>query len=99
MIDFTNLMFQWYERNSKGLEIFCKSWLPVPDVRIKGALCFCHGYGDTCTFFFEGIESTFLFKGELFCQLGFFIFDISFLLGHHQVLPGELQHPVMQYMQ
>ncbi|KAM7464332.1 hypothetical protein LguiA_032453 [Lonicera macranthoides] len=46
---------EWYERNSKGQEIFCKSWLPKPGVRIKGALCFCHGYGDTCTFFFEGI--------------------------------------------
>ncbi|KAI8539120.1 hypothetical protein RHMOL_Rhmol09G0156200 [Rhododendron molle] len=46
---------EWYERNSRGLEIFCKSWLPKPGVRIKGALCFCHGYGDTCTFFFEGI--------------------------------------------
>ncbi|KAL7001140.1 acylglycerol lipase [Sarracenia purpurea var. burkii] len=46
---------EWYEKNSKGLEIFCKSWLPKPGVRIKGSLCFCHGYGDTCTFFFEGI--------------------------------------------
>ncbi|KAL0326993.1 UNVERIFIED_CONTAM: Caffeoylshikimate esterase [Sesamum angustifolium] len=45
----------WYEMNSNGQEIFCKSWLPKPGVRIKGALCFCHGYGDTCTFFFEGI--------------------------------------------
>lgn len=24
-------------------------------MRIKGSLCFCHGYGDTCTFFFEGL--------------------------------------------
>ncbi|RAL40203.1 hypothetical protein DM860_008343 [Cuscuta australis] len=46
---------EWYERNSKGHDIFCKSWLPKPGVRIKGSLCFCHGYGDTCTFFFEGI--------------------------------------------
>ncbi|XP_051146286.1 caffeoylshikimate esterase [Andrographis paniculata] len=46
---------EWYEINSNGQEIFCKSWLPMPGVRIKGALCFCHGYGDTCTFFFEGI--------------------------------------------
>ncbi|KAG6396632.1 hypothetical protein SASPL_142787 [Salvia splendens] len=46
---------EWYEMNSEGQEIFCKSWLPKPGVRIKGALCFCHGYGDTCTFFFEGI--------------------------------------------
>ncbi|KAL5763546.1 hypothetical protein ACOSP7_019810 [Xanthoceras sorbifolium] len=43
---------EWYERNSNGLQIFCKSWMPK---RIKGALFFCHGYGDTCTFFFEGI--------------------------------------------
>lgn len=46
---------EWYEINSKGQAIFCKSWLPKPGVGIKGALCFCHGYGDTCTFFFEGI--------------------------------------------
>ncbi|KAK1386951.1 Caffeoylshikimate esterase [Heracleum sosnowskyi] len=46
---------EWYEINLKDQEIFCKSWLPEPDVQIKGALCFCHGYGDTCTFFFEGI--------------------------------------------
>lgn len=46
---------EWYETNSKGQQVFCKSWLPKPGVRIKGALCFCHGYGDTCTFFFEGI--------------------------------------------
>ncbi|KAG9448931.1 hypothetical protein H6P81_008896 [Aristolochia fimbriata] len=44
-----------YRRNSKGLEIFCKKWLPKPEVPMKGILCFCHGYGDTCTFFFEGI--------------------------------------------
>ena len=49
------LILQWYEINSNGQEIFCKSWLPKPGVRIKGALCFCHGYGDTCTFFFEGL--------------------------------------------
>ncbi|OMO62207.1 Alpha/beta hydrolase-1 [Corchorus capsularis] len=46
---------EWIERNSKGLEIFFRSWMPEPGVKIKGAVCFCHGYGDTCTFFFEGI--------------------------------------------
>ncbi|XP_019426779.1 PREDICTED: caffeoylshikimate esterase-like [Lupinus angustifolius] len=45
---------EWYERNSRGLEIFCKSWMPDPGVPMKGALFFCHGYGSTCTFFFEG---------------------------------------------
>ncbi|XP_047164820.1 uncharacterized protein LOC124834213 [Vigna umbellata] len=45
---------EWYERNSRGLEIFCKSWMPESGVPLKAALCFCHGYGSTCTFFFEG---------------------------------------------
>ncbi|CAN1244519.1 Caffeoylshikimate esterase [Linum perenne] len=49
-------LYKWYEINYKGLEIFCKSWMPeAGGVRIKGVVCFCHGYGDTCTFFFEGI--------------------------------------------
>ncbi|KAG4403305.1 hypothetical protein GLYMA_01G080600v4 [Glycine max] len=48
-------LFKWYERNSRGLEIFCKSWMPKPGIPIKASVCFCHGYGDTCTFFFEGI--------------------------------------------
>ncbi|KAL6186575.1 hypothetical protein ACLB2K_042695 [Fragaria x ananassa] len=46
---------EWYEINSRGIGIFCKSWKPREDVPIKGVLCFCHGYGDTCVFFFEGI--------------------------------------------
>ncbi|XP_027361579.1 caffeoylshikimate esterase-like [Abrus precatorius] len=46
---------EWYERNSRGLEIFCKSWMPKHGIPIKATVCFCHGYGDTCTFFFEGI--------------------------------------------
>ncbi|KAL7141704.1 hypothetical protein ABFS83_08G071200 [Erythranthe nasuta] len=47
-------MMESYEVNSRGLEIFSKSWLPE-EVSPKAVLCFCHGYGDTCTFFFEGI--------------------------------------------
>ncbi|KAH1190652.1 Caffeoylshikimate esterase [Glycine max] len=43
------------KKNSRGLEIFCKSWMPESGVPLKAALCFCHGYGSTCTFFFEGI--------------------------------------------
>ncbi|KAK7828817.1 hypothetical protein CFP56_029937 [Quercus suber] len=27
---------EWYERNSKGLQIFCKSWMPESGVPIKG---------------------------------------------------------------
>lgn len=43
-----------YERNSRGLEIFTKSWLPEGS-SMKALICYCHGYGDTCTFFFEGV--------------------------------------------
>ncbi|XP_072959328.1 caffeoylshikimate esterase-like isoform X1 [Typha angustifolia] len=42
-----------YMLNSTGLEIFSKCWLPE-NSRIKALVCFCHGYGDTCTFFCEG---------------------------------------------
>ncbi|KAG9448937.1 hypothetical protein H6P81_008902 [Aristolochia fimbriata] len=43
-----------YELNSRGLEIFTKCWIPET-LPIKAIICFCHGYGDTCTFFVEGI--------------------------------------------
>ncbi|KAI4346879.1 hypothetical protein L6164_007742 [Bauhinia variegata] len=43
-----------YEVNSRGFEIFTKSWLPEIS-KPKAAVFYCHGYGDTCTFFFEGI--------------------------------------------
>lgn len=48
-------MEESYEVNSRGIEIFKKSWFPE-NCRLKGLVCFCHGYGDTCTFFFEGIS-------------------------------------------
>ncbi|XP_044468912.1 caffeoylshikimate esterase [Mangifera indica] len=47
-------MKELYEVNSRGLEIFGKSWLPETS-QPKAVVCYCHGYGDTCTFFFEGI--------------------------------------------
>ncbi|XP_073294441.1 caffeoylshikimate esterase-like isoform X1 [Primulina huaijiensis] len=47
-------MTESFEVNSRGLEIFSKSWLPE-NGSPKAVVCFCHGYGDTCTFFFEGI--------------------------------------------
>lgn len=48
-------LLQAFEVNSRGLEIFTKSW--VPEIGLpKASVCFCHGYGDTCTFFFEGEE-------------------------------------------
>lgn len=47
-------MKESYEVNSKGVEIFYKSWFPET-ARPKAAVFYCHGYGDTSTFFFEGI--------------------------------------------
>ncbi|KAJ4707096.1 caffeoylshikimate esterase [Melia azedarach] len=46
-------MKESYEVNSRGLEIFTKSWLPESS-QPKAVVCFCHGYADTCSFFFEG---------------------------------------------
>ncbi|XP_060194112.1 caffeoylshikimate esterase-like [Lycium barbarum] len=46
-------MEESYEVNSRGLEIFSKSWLP--ETHTKAVIYFCHGYGDTCTFLAEGI--------------------------------------------
>lgn len=43
-----------YVVNSRGLKIFSKSWLPA-NSSPKAVICFCHGYGDTCTFFVEGM--------------------------------------------
>ncbi|KAH9294009.1 hypothetical protein KI387_040787, partial [Taxus chinensis] len=43
-----------YEINSRGLEIFSKSWLPEFGP-LRAIIFYCHGYGDTCTFFFEGV--------------------------------------------
>ncbi|CAN4123625.1 unnamed protein product [Withania somnifera] len=49
-------MKESYEVNSRGLEIFSKSWLPETSSP-KAMVYFCHGYGDTCTFFVEGIAT------------------------------------------
>ncbi|CAI0451046.1 unnamed protein product [Linum tenue] len=49
-----------YEVNSRGVEIFTKRWLPETP---KAMICFCHGYGDTCSFFFEGIARKFALSG------------------------------------
>ncbi|XP_044506000.1 caffeoylshikimate esterase-like isoform X2 [Mangifera indica] len=46
-------MKESYEVNSRGLELFTKSWLPETS-QPKALVCLCHGYGDTCTFFHEG---------------------------------------------
>ncbi|KAF8053773.1 hypothetical protein N665_1375s0011 [Sinapis alba] len=51
-----------YEVNSRGVEIFSKSWLPEASSP-RALVCFCHGYGDTCTFFFQGIARRLALSG------------------------------------
>lgn len=51
-----------YEVNSRGVEIYSKSWLPETGSP-KAVICYCHGYGDTSTFFFEGIARKFASSG------------------------------------
>jgi hypothetical protein len=59
-VDHSILFVQSYEVNSRGLEIFSKSWLPATS-HPKAMVYYCHGYGDTCTFFCEGMELCFFF--------------------------------------
>ncbi|XP_057481562.1 caffeoylshikimate esterase [Actinidia eriantha] len=55
-------MTESYEVNSRGVEIFTKSWLPK-SCPPKAVVCYCHGYGDTCTFFCEGIARKLVSSG------------------------------------
>ncbi|XP_043695009.1 caffeoylshikimate esterase-like isoform X1 [Telopea speciosissima] len=89
---------EWYEVNSKGFEIFCKSWLPKADFPIKAALCFCHGYGDTCTFFFEGIARRIAASGYGVYAMDYPYFGLS--EGLHGYIPsfdGLVDDVIEQY--
>ncbi|KAI3808459.1 hypothetical protein L1987_24410 [Smallanthus sonchifolius] len=65
-----------YEVNSKGLDIFTKSWLPETSSP-KAVICYCHGYGDTCTFFFEGVARKFASSGYGVLAMDFPGFGLS----------------------
>ncbi|XP_014519477.1 caffeoylshikimate esterase [Vigna radiata var. radiata] len=77
---------EWYERNSRGLEIFCKSWMPRPEIPLKASVCFCHGYGDTCTFFFEGIARRIAASGYAVFAMDYPGFGLS--EGLHGYIPN-----------
>ncbi|XP_047334591.1 caffeoylshikimate esterase-like [Impatiens glandulifera] len=78
-------MQEAYEVNSRGVEIFTKSW--VPDFcSPKAAVCFCHGYGDTCTFFFEGIARKFVSCGYSVFAMDYPGFGLS--EGLHGYIPS-----------
>lgn len=55
-------MKESFEVNSRGLEIFLKSWIPESSSP-KAMVYYCHGYGDTCTFFFEGVARKLAMSG------------------------------------
>ncbi|XP_020265244.1 caffeoylshikimate esterase isoform X2 [Asparagus officinalis] len=75
-----------YEKNSMGWEIFWKSWLPSPGVATKAALFFCHGYGDTCTFFFEGVAKRIAAAGYAVYAMDYPGFGLS--QGLHGYIPS-----------
>lgn len=85
-----------YETNSRGLEIFTKNWLPEA-LPLKGIVCFCHGYGDTCTFFFEGIAKKFAASGYGVFSMDYPGFGLS--EGLHGYIPSfeELIDDVIEH--
>ncbi|XP_065013594.1 caffeoylshikimate esterase-like isoform X3 [Musa acuminata AAA Group] len=91
-------MEERYEMNSKGVEVFWKSWLPKPGTTTKAALFFCHGYGSTCTFFFEGIAKIIADAGYAVFAMDYPGFGLS--QGLHGYIPsfdGMVDHVIEQY--
>ncbi|RLM92796.1 caffeoylshikimate esterase [Panicum miliaceum] len=87
-----------YEKNSKGVEIFWKSWLPREGTAAKAALFFCHGYGDTCTFFFEGIAKRIAAAGYAVYAMDYPGFGLSYgLHGYIANFDGMVDHVIEQY--
>ncbi|OAY80342.1 Caffeoylshikimate esterase [Ananas comosus] len=75
-----------------------KSWLPRPGITPKAALFFCHGYGDTCTFFFEGIAKRIAESGYAVYAMDYPGFGLSY--GLHGYIPsfdGMVNHVIEQY--
>lgn len=90
--------YERYEANSKRVEVFWKRWLPGPGVSTKAALFFCHGYGDTCTFFFDGIAKRIAAAGYAVYAMDYPGFGLS--QGLHGYIPsfdGMVDHVIEQY--
>lgn len=78
-------MKESYEVNSRGLEIFTKRWFPE-NSPVKALVFFCHGYGDTCTFFVEGIAKKIASAGYAFFAMDYPGFGLS--EGLHGYIPS-----------
>uniref|UniRef100_I1NW70 Serine aminopeptidase S33 domain-containing protein n=1 Tax=Oryza glaberrima TaxID=4538 RepID=I1NW70_ORYGL len=93
-----SLLEKNFETNSKGVEIFWKSWLPREGTATKAALFFCHGYGDTCTFFFEGIAKRIAAAGYAVYAMDYPGFGLSYgLHGYIASFDGMVEHVIEQY--
>jgi hypothetical protein len=53
---FLYLFKQKFFVNSRGIELFTKEWVPA-NGDVAGVVMYCHGYGDQCTYFFDGEAS------------------------------------------
>ncbi|KAL3701694.1 hypothetical protein R1sor_019716 [Riccia sorocarpa] len=78
------LVREAFEVNSRGYEIFTKSWV-LESGTPKASICLCHGYGDTCTFFFERIARTLAFRGFAVFAMDYVGFGMS--AGLHGYIP------------
>lgn len=78
-------MKESYEVNTRGLEIFSKSWLPETSSP-KAGIFFCHGYGDTITFCVEGIARRLASAGYGFFAMDYPGFGLS--EGLHGFIPS-----------
>ncbi|KAG0565382.1 hypothetical protein KC19_8G185900 [Ceratodon purpureus] len=74
-----------YVKNSRNLEIFVKSWVPL-NGRPKGILFICHGYGDTVTFFNEGLARALAMAGYAVYGMDYPGFGLS--EGLHGYIPN-----------
>ncbi|KAL2635175.1 hypothetical protein R1flu_006654 [Riccia fluitans] len=74
-----------FEVNSRGYELFTKSWVPEVGTP-KASVCICHGYGDTCTFFFESIARSLAYKGYAVFAMDYVGFGMS--AGLHAYIPN-----------
>ncbi|WOK92451.1 caffeoylshikimate esterase isoform X1 [Canna indica] len=91
-------MEERYQTNSRGVEIFWKRWHPKPGTITKASLFFCHGYGDTCTFFFEGIAKKIADAGYAVFAMDYPGFGLS--QGLHGYIPsfdGMVDQVIEQY--
>jgi acylglycerol lipase len=77
------------------MEIFVKSWVPANN-RPKGLIFLCHGYGDTVTFFFEGLARALAVAGYAVHGMDYPGFGLSD--GLHGYVPdfGQLVEDVME---